>query len=88
VSLDSKTATVLKAGTLVGIAIMAAGILLSSFDISEDIMYAGVVILVCTPMAGVFVSTACLYKEGDKKWTGVAIVLIAVILLGLLITSL
>ena len=51
-------------------------------------MLAGVIILVLTPMAGILTSMTCLFKEGDRRWGTVSVVLVAVIVVGLLISLL
>ena len=51
-NMDRQTSAVLRAGTVLGIGIMAIGLLLTSFDISEDILTAGIGILIFTPVAG------------------------------------
>ena len=56
-NMDRQTSAVLRAGTVLGIGIMAIGLLLTSFDISEDILTAGIGILTLTPVAGAAVST-------------------------------
>ena len=83
---DRQTSAVPRTGTVLGIGIMAIGLLLTSFDISEDILTAGIGILIFTPVAGVAVSTKCLWQEGDRKWTGVALILIAAITVGMILS--
>jgi uncharacterized membrane protein len=59
-SLNDETSWVLKWGTVVGLAIMAVGLVLSFAGLSEDIMAAGILVLIFTPAVGVVVTTKCL----------------------------
>lgn len=79
---------VIQTGTIIGIAILALGLLLSGTDCGHDILLVGAVILVFTPFAGILMSLACLLKAGDKKWATVAVILIIVVIVGLAITLL
>ena len=78
----------IQTGTVIGIAILALGLVLSGTDYGEDILLAGAVILVFTPLAGILTSLACLLKAGDREWAAVAVILIAVVAVGLAITLL
>ena len=82
VGLSGWTASVLRLGTYSGIALMAAGLLLGSFDFGKDVMDVGIIVLIMTPLAGVLVSTACLWREGDIRWLRISLLLIAVIAVG------
>ena len=86
--LNEMTSRVIHTGTVIGIAILTVGLLLSGTDYGSDIMLAGVVILVLTPMAGILTATVYLFKEGDRRWGRVAVILITVIVVGLLISLL
>ena len=85
-SLNNETSWVLKWGTVVGLAIMAVGLVLSFAGFSEDIMAAGILVLIFTPAAGVVVTTKCLVQEKDWKWVKVAILLIIILAIGMLIS--
>lgn len=85
-TLNDETSRVLKYGTLLGLCIMTLGLLTISFDFSEKLLAAGVLILILTPPAGIVVSTKCLIQEGDRTWTRVALTLIAVLVLGIVIS--
>ena len=86
--LNASTVRVIQTGTIIGIAILALGLLLSGTDYGEDVLFVGAVVLVFTPLAGILTSIACLLKAGDRKWAAVAVILIAVVALGLAITLL
>jgi len=86
--LNSTTSAVIRTGTVIGIVIMAIGLLLSGTDFGSRILLVGTVILVLTPMCGVATSTICLVEAGDRKWVAVALCLILVVVTGLAITVL
>ena len=87
-TINEATSTVIRIGTMIGIAIMTVGLLLFGTDYGEKILLGGTIVLVFTPLAGIITSLACLLKEGDRKWAMVAVILIAVIAVGLAITML
>jgi len=84
--INETTSAVIRIGTMIGIAIMTVGLLLYGTDFGEKILLGGTVILVLTPLAGIITSMACLWASGDRKWAMVAVVLVAVIAVGLAIT--
>ncbi len=84
--LGRQTSLILRAGTVLGIGIMALGLFMTAFGFPEDVLNVGICVLVLTPMAGVAVSIKCLWQEGDRRWTGVALVLVAAIAVGMALT--
>ncbi|MCQ2069959.1 MAG: DUF1634 domain-containing protein [archaeon] len=87
-SLNDETSWILRAGTTVGLVLLTIGLLTSTLDIGNTILYAGTLVLICTPMAGVLVSTKCLLVEKDRFWSKIALLLILVVAAGLAITVL
>ena len=87
-SLNDETSWVLRWGTVAGLAIMAVGLVLSFAGFSEDIIAAGILVLIFTPAAGVVVSTKCLIQEKDWKWVKVAILLIIILAAGCVLSYL
>ncbi len=85
-SLNGETATVLKYGTIVGLSIMIVGLFLSSFDFSKTLLAVGLLALIFTPFAGVLVSTKCLIQEKDKVWSGIALLLVTILIVGMVIS--
>ena len=81
-TLNSETAWILRAGTSAGLIIMAVGLLLSSFEFSNYLLNAGVLVLIFTPPAGILVSTKCLIQEKDWYWVKVAVLLIVIVAAG------
>ena len=86
--LNSATVRVIQTGTIIGIAILAIGLLLSGTDYGERVLLTGAVVLVFTPLAGIVASMTCLIREGDTRWAAVGGVLIAIVLAGLAFTLL
>ena len=87
-SLNEETSAVLKAGTRLGLAIIAVGLVLSVAGITDILLLVGIVVLVFSPLAGIAVSTKCLIQEKDSYWIRVAFVLIVVIAAGMLFSYL
>lgn len=87
-TLNDETSFVLKWGTLLGLSVIALGLILSICEITDGLLAAGVLILILTPPAGIVVSTICLIREKDRIWVRVALVLIAVLTFGTLFSYL
>lgn len=87
-SLNEETSSVLKYGTLIGLAVMVVGLVLSSFEFSDTLLAAGVLILIFAPFAGVLTSTKCLIQEKDRFWVKIALILVTVLIIGMIISYL
>ncbi|MGI6009558.1 MAG: DUF1634 domain-containing protein [Methanomethylophilus sp.] len=85
--LNAQTSFVLKWGSVLGIIIMAVGIVVSMFADADAILYTGILVLILTPPVALAVSAKCLWQDGDRKWFGVAMVLIAVIVISMIVTK-
>lgn len=77
--LSKWTALTLRAGIVLGLALIVIGL-----AIGEDVLSLGLLVLIASPLAGVAVTTVCLLREKDRFWTGVALVLIVVVAAGIL----
>ena len=86
-SLYENTAAALRYGIVVGVIIIAIGLLVSCFDTSYDarILWFGILVMLATPLFGIIVSTVSLVTEKDWKWVAVAAVLLSIITTGILI---
>jgi uncharacterized membrane protein len=71
-----------------GIALIAAGLVLSEHEYGDSIMWIGLLILIASPFVGIIASFSGLVLEKDNRWAMVALILIAVILIGLVISFL
>ena len=87
-TVNESTSKVIRIGTVIGIAVLAVGLLASGTDLGGSILLAGVVLLVLTPFAGVLTSMTCLFRSGDRTWGAVAAALVVIVVVGLLITLL
>lgn len=75
------TSLALKCCLFTGVAVLAVGLLLSGGDHGDEIMWAGILVLIASPFVGVLVTYVCLIAEKDWKWAKVATVLITLIVI-------
>ena len=84
--LNKATALTLRAGVVVGMVMMIAGIAMELCDMGDGVLYAGILVLILSPFAGVIVSFACLLRKRDMFWAMVAGILLAITFVGILIS--
>ncbi|MCK9323533.1 MAG: DUF1634 domain-containing protein [Candidatus Methanomethylophilaceae archaeon] len=82
------TALTLKTGVVAGIIVMMIGLIFSSQDTEQHVLWLGILILICTPLAGVIVTYASLIKDEDWKWVRITTILIIVMTVGLVVSFL
>ena len=85
-NMNRMTALTLRIGMTIGIAIMIIGLVLDAMSMGQDVLFAGVLILIASPFLGVIVTTVALISSGDRKWSLVAIILIAIISIGVILS--
>ena len=85
-NMNRMTALTLRIGMTLGIAIMIIGLVLDAMSMGQDVLFAGVLILIASPFLGVIVTTVALISSGDRKWSLVAIILIAIISIGIILS--
>ena len=85
-NMNRMTALTLRIGMTLGIAIMIIGLVLDAMSMGQDVLFAGVLILIASPFLGIIVTTIALISSGDKKWSLVAIILIAIISIGVILS--
>ena len=85
-NMNRMTALTLRIGMTLGIAVMIIGLVLDTMSMGQDILFAGVLILIASPFLGIIVTTIALISSGDKKWSLVAIILIAIISIGVILS--
>lgn len=85
-NMNRMTALTLRIGMTLGIAVMIIGLVLDAMSIGQDVLFAGVLILIASPFLGVIVTTVALISSGDRKWSLVAIILIAIISVGVILS--
>lgn len=84
--LNRSTAFTLRAGIVVGIVLMVAGLVQYAYDGEETLLYIGILILIISPFLGVIVSFVVLIMEKDWRWALVAAVLVIVTTAGILLS--
>lgn len=84
--LNRSTAFMLRTGISVGIILMVIGLALYLMDITETVLYIGVLVLIISPFLGVLVSFAVLVIDRDWRWAAVATVLVVVTAIGILVS--
>ncbi|MBP3386440.1 MAG: hypothetical protein J6K69_06290 [Candidatus Methanomethylophilaceae archaeon] len=85
-NMNRMTALTLRIGMTLGIAIMIIGLVLDAMSMGQDVLFAGVLILIASPFLGIIVTTVALISSGDRKWSLVAIILIAIISIGVILS--
>ena len=85
-NMNRMTALTLRIGMTLGIAIMIIGLVLDAMSMGQDVLFAGVLILIASPFLGIIVTTIALISSGDRKWSLVAIILIAIISIGVILS--
>ena len=68
------------------VSIMLGIIVLDAMSMGQDVLFAGVLILIASPFLGIIVTTVALISSGDRKWSLVAIILIAIISIGVILS--
>lgn len=84
--LNRSTAFMLRTGIAVGIVLMIIGLALYLMDVTETVLYIGVLVLIISPFLGVLVSFAVLVIDRDWRWAAVATVLVIVTAIGILVS--
>jgi Protein of unknown function (DUF1634). len=85
VNVNSLTSAVLKIGLIAGLLITITGLLLQD-HFGDTILWIGLLIMICSPLIGIFATVIMLIKEKDWKWVKIAIILIVVIMIGLILS--
>ena len=85
-NMNRMTALTLRIGMTLGIAVMIIGLVLDAMSMGQDVLFAGVLILIASPFLGIIVTTIALISSGDRKWSLVAIILIAIISIGIILS--
>ena len=75
---NRSTALTLRVGVVIGIALMAAGLAVSMSGHGETVLYAGILVLILSPFAGVIATFASLVSLKDWFWATVAAALLCI----------
>lgn len=84
--LNKATALTLRAGIVLGMFLMVAGLVVSAMNGGDALLYCGVLVLIASPLAGVVVTFLCLLREKDKFWTMIAGILLIITIAGAMIS--
>lgn len=85
-TLNKLTALVLRAGILLGLALIIIGLAVTMTGGEDSILYAGVLVLIASPFAGVIATFLCLVKEKDWFWVLVAGILLIITCAGVVLS--
>lgn len=85
-NLNRSTAFTLRAGVVLGMALMAIGLVMSMGGSGDTVLRAGILVLILSPFAGVVVSFICLLGERDVFWSTVAGILLLITVSGIAIS--
>ncbi len=85
-SLNKLTALVLRAGIVLGLILITIGLAVTMTGGEDSILYAGVLVLIASPFAGVIATFLCLVKEKDWFWVLVAGILLTITCAGVVLS--
>lgn len=83
--LNKATALTLRAGIVLGMILMVAGLIMSAMS-DDALLYCGVLVLIASPLAGAVVTFLCLLRERDGFWATIAGILLIITIAGALIS--
>ena len=81
---EHNTSVTLKISVYIGVAAVLIGLIAYLLDMGDTLLRTGLLIVIISPLAGVVVTTVSLYLEKDMKWVTVALILIAISIIGIL----
>ena len=82
---ELNTSLTLKYSLIVSMAVVIVGVIAHLMDMGDDILWTGLLLVIVSPLIGVAVTTVSLWIEKDYKWMYVALVLIAISVIGILV---
>ena len=82
---ERNTSLTLKYSLIVSMAVVIVGVIVHLMDMGDDILWTGLLLVIISPLIGVAVTTVSLWFEKDYKWMYVALVLIAISVVGILV---
>ncbi len=85
-TLNKLTALVLRAGIILGLVLIIIGLAVTMTGGEDSILYAGVLVLIASPFAGVIATFLCLVKEKDWFWVLVAGILLIITCAGVVLS--
>ncbi len=85
-TLNKLTALVLRSGIILGLGLIIIGLAVTMTGGDDSILYAGVLVLIASPFAGVIATFLCLVKEKDWFWVLVAGILLVITCAGVVLS--
>ena len=82
---ERNTSVTLRVSVYVGIAAVIIGLIVYMLDMGDLFLKIGLLTVIVSPFIGVIVTTVSLYLEKDMRWVCVALILIAISVIGILI---
>ncbi len=65
--------------------VVIIGLILYMADMGDRVLWAGLLMVIVSPLLGVVVTTVSLWMEKDLKWMYIALLLIAISVIGILL---
>ena len=84
-SVEHNTSVTLRYSVFTSMIVVIAGLITYMLDMGDGILWAGILMVIISPLIGVAVTTVSLYIEKDLKWVAVALVLITMSVIGMLL---
>ena len=81
---ERNTSLTLKYSLIISMAVVIIGLITYMMDMGDNILWTGLLLVIISPLIGVAVTTVSLWIEKDYKWMYVALVLIAISVVGIL----
>jgi uncharacterized membrane protein len=82
---EHNTSLTLKYSVFVSVFIVIVGLILYMADMGDKVLWAGLLMVIVSPLLGVIVTTISLWMEKDLKWMYIALLLIAISVIGILL---
>ena len=82
---ERNTSLTLKYSLIVSMTVVIIGLIVYMMDMGDEILWTGLLLVIVSPLIGVAVTTVSLWIEKDYKWMYVALILIAISVIGILV---
>ena len=82
---EHNTSVTLKYSVFVSMFVVIIGLILYMADMGDRVLWAGLLMVIVSPLLGVVVTTVSLWMEKDLKWMYIALLLIAISVIGILL---